>query len=118
MIKEGDYFVMVDNSGYHRVVQAGNNKIQNANKCMIDVGMVIGQPWESVFKVTDRQSGALEAIDEPQSEITHEFFTGLDENADAPMEEAGENAAAANADGDAPVEEMKDNRNLNDRNTA
>lgn len=42
MIKEGDYFVMVDNSGYHRVVQAGNNKIQNANKCMIDVGMVIG----------------------------------------------------------------------------
>lgn len=65
--------------------------------------------------MADRQSGALEAIDEPQSELTHEFFTGLDDNADAPMEEAGENAAA---DGDAPIEEMKDNRNLNDRNTA
>ena len=77
---------MVDNSGYHRVVLAGQNKIQNANKCNIDVGMVIGQPWETVFSVIDRQSGALQVIDEPQSEITHEFFTGLDDMADAPME--------------------------------
>ena len=77
---------MVDNSGYHRVVLAGQNKIQNANKCNIDVGMVIGQPWETVFSVIERQSGALQVIDEPQSEITHEFFTGLDDMADAPME--------------------------------
>ena len=38
VIRRGDYFVMVDNSGYHRVVLAENKKLQNANKCMIDVG--------------------------------------------------------------------------------
>ena len=50
-----------------------------ANKCMIDVGQVIGKPFETVFSVLDRQSGALSEIQEPQTDITHEFFTGLDD---------------------------------------
>ena len=70
---------MVDNSGYHRVVLAEPKKIQNANKCMIDVGQVIGKPFETVFSVVDRQSGALTEIQEPQTDITNEFFTGLDD---------------------------------------
>lgn len=65
MIADGDYFVMVDNSGYHRVLQAKPTKHQNANKCVIDLEQVIGKPWESCFSVTDRQSGALVEIMEP-----------------------------------------------------
>ena len=94
MIKEGDYFVMVDNSGYHRVIQAEHKKIQNANKCTIDLGMVIGKPWETVFSVIDRRDGILKEIEEPQSEITNEFF--LDEPMDAP--ENNEGAGGENDD--------------------
>ena len=88
MIQEGDYFVMVDNSGYHRVVMAENRVIQNANKCQIDLSQIIGKPWESVYSVIDRRSGTLKEIEEPQSVITHEFFTGLDE-VDAPEDQEG-----------------------------
>ena len=92
---------------------------------MIDLACVIGKPWETVFSVVDRRDGTLKEIDEPQSEITHEFFTGLDEQmtGDAPEKgEADDNgdlmpAAASNAANNAG-EEMKDNRNLNDRNNA
>ena len=103
---------MVDNSGYHRVVLAENKKIACANKCMIDVGQVIDKPYETVFSVTDRQTGDLVEITEPQSQITFEFFTGLDEpDAPEPDEEMAGGAAA-------PTEETKDNRNLHDTNSA
>lgn len=62
-----------------------------------------------MFSVVDRQSGALLEVTDPQSTITHEFFTGLEladapEEVDMPMTVAGE--------------ELKDNRNLKDNNTA
>ena len=73
---------------------------------MIDVGQVIGKPWESCYSVVDRHTGDLEEIQEPQTAITHEFFTGLDNDDDAP-----DDVAAAG-------EERKDNRNVVDDNTA
>ena len=114
---------MVDNSGYHRVVMAENRVIQNANKCQIDLSQIIGKPWESVYSVIDRRSGTLKEIEEPQSVITHEFFTGLDE-ADAPEDQEGAEIADAEMNNNerAPAvvvgEETKDNRNLTDSNNA
>lgn len=91
--------------------------------------MVIGKPWESVFSVIDRRDGVLKEIEEPQSEITCDFFTGLDELMDAPENNDGVAGAAATTDDanrpattataiPAANEEMKDNRNLSDNNTA
>jgi len=73
---------------------------------MIDLSFVIGKEYDSVFSVVDRQSGELKEVTEPQSTVTHEFFTGLDDG-DAPDE-------------DAPMvtEELKDNRNMKDDNKA
>lgn len=107
MIKEGDFVVLVDNSHFHRVVQAESKKMTYSNKCAIDLSQVIGKPWETAFSVVDRQSGALKEIDEPQSQMTSEFFTGLNleendqEETNAPM-----------------TEEIKDNRLMVDNNRA
>ena len=67
LIKEGDFFVLVDNSGFHRVLHAEPRKITYSSKCTIDLAQVIGKPWESVFSVIDRQSGDLKEIEEPQT---------------------------------------------------
>jgi len=99
--------VIVDNSGFHRVLMAEPKKINYSHKCNIDLTQVIGKPWETVFSVLDRDSGALKEIDEPQLQLTNEFFTGLDLDDNAPEEN------------NAPItEELKDNRLMVDNNTA
>lgn len=65
MIKENDFFVMVDNSGYHRVILAENKIVSCANKCKINLSQVIGKPFETVFSVVDRQTGDLSELNEP-----------------------------------------------------
>lgn len=37
MIKENDFFVMVDNSGYHRIQLAEKKLMDCSNKCKIDI---------------------------------------------------------------------------------
>jgi len=108
--------VMVDNSGYHKVFCAENKRVTNGNKCMIDLAHVIGKPFETVFSVVDRQTGKLEEITEPQSNITEEYFTGLDLDDDPEDSDAPEDAQMAPAAG--LIEETKDNRNMNDNNKA
>ena len=61
---------------------------------------MIGSEWGTVFSVTDRQSGSLEEIMEPQTLLTCSFFTGIDE--DVEMDNGGA--------------EKKDNRNIIDNN--
>ena len=104
-LREGEFFIMVDNAGHQKVLQATKRKI-NHSKAQVDLEQVIGCEWGTVFAVRDRQTGDLQEVTEPQSTLTADFLTGIDgDDADAEME-------------DGAAEESKDNRNIVDNNVA
>ena len=53
LIKESDFIVMVDNSGNKRVVKANSGKIHH-HKCNVDFHQVVGKPFNTVFRISDR----------------------------------------------------------------
>jgi len=55
---------MADNSGNRRVIKAGLGKIHH-HKCNIDLAQVVGKPFNTVFRVTDRSTGTLEVVEDP-----------------------------------------------------
>lgn len=64
LIQPHQFIVMVDNSGNRRIIKANSGKIHH-HKCNINFNQVLGKPWHTVFRITDRATGDLEIVEEP-----------------------------------------------------
>lgn len=110
MIKEGDHAIIIDNSGNRLVVKILNKEKYNSHylpkfrkfkfhKAILDLSQLIGKSYGQFYQVVDLKKGSLQLM-EDQKELVKLHFLEQDQ------------------DGQAEVEERKDNRNIVDNNKA
>lgn len=58
LVQQFHYFILIDNSGCKRVVQADKKKIVHFKK-WIDLNQIIGKPYGAFYSVEDYESGNI-----------------------------------------------------------
>ena len=61
-IHEGSFFILRDNSGFKKILKATNRLVHHKQNCCIDLRHLIGQPFEGIYEVTDKKTGAIRQI--------------------------------------------------------